>query len=72
MSKLQFVSFCFSKYKQKLLHEDWTLTRSGMLCRFFHHIPFHRDDTVAEHFLNISFLGLLASVTDGSLPCVVG
>jgi len=27
---------------------------------------------VAEHFLNICFLGLLASVMDGSWPCVVG
>jgi len=27
--------------------------------------------TVAEHFLHICFLGLLASVTDGSWPYVV-
>ena len=31
-----------------------------------------REQLLADHFYYSCFLGLLASVTDGSWPCVVG
>ena len=55
--------FSFTLCIQCAEYIDRNRVHTGMIT--MHH-------TVAEHFLYICFLGLLASVTDGSWPCVVG